>query len=113
MPLESEEEEDGPARDLADTAAVPPNRAAVRVEMAEALERALDSLRPEYRAALTLRYQEDLDYDEMADVLGIPLGTVKTFLHRGRRALAERLAAEGWAPGAAVKPDPAPPRRAG
>ncbi len=87
VPLETDDLGGGPAPELVDRSAVPPDRAAARVEMAEAVERALEALRPEYRAALTLRYQEDLDYQEMADVLGIPLGTVKTFLHRGRRAL--------------------------
>jgi RNA polymerase sigma-70 factor (ECF subfamily) len=98
VPLETDDLGGGATPELVDRSAVPPDRAAARVEMAEAVERALEALRPEYRAALTLRYQEDLDYQEMADVLGIPLGTVKTFLHRGRLALAERLAAEGWTP---------------
>jgi RNA polymerase sigma-70 factor, ECF subfamily len=113
VPLESDDGEETPPRQFADERAVAPDRAATRVEMAEALDRALDGLRPEYRAALTLRYQEELDYDEIADVLSLPLGTVKTFLHRGRHALAERLGAEGWGPGAPVKPAPGSPRRAG
>jgi RNA polymerase sigma-70 factor (ECF subfamily) len=113
VPLESDDDEESPPRQFADERALPPDRAASQGEMAEAHERALGGLRPEYRAALTLRYQEDLDYEEIADVLSLPLGTVKTFRHRGRHALAERLGAEGWGPAVPVKPAPGTPRRAG
>ena len=47
---------------------------------------------------IVLRYQEDLDYAEIAEVTGTPLGTVKTFLHRGRQALACELRKAGWGP---------------
>ena len=45
-----------------------------------------------------LRYQEDLDYADIAEVMGVPLGTVKTFLHRARHALADELRARGLGP---------------
>jgi len=93
------------ADDLADAAAILPDRATERTQLAEALDRALDELRPEYRAALVLRYQEELEYSEVADVLGVPLGTVKTFLYRGRQALARQLASSGWGP---TQVDPKP-----
>src|SRR5205823_3006753 len=44
-----------------------------------------------YRAALTLRHMQQLSYQEVADALGIPLGTVKTHLHRARAALKAKL----------------------
>jgi RNA polymerase sigma-70 factor (ECF subfamily) len=50
-------------------------------------------LPPHYRAALTLRHIQQLSYQEVADSLGIPLGTVKTHLHRARAALKSRLEA--------------------
>ena len=50
-------------------------------------------LPPAYRAALALRHMQQLSYQEVADTLGIPLGTVKTHLHRARAALKARLAA--------------------
>ena len=50
-------------------------------------------LAPAYRAALTLRHMQQLSYQEVADALDIPLGTVKTHLHRARAALKTRLAA--------------------
>ena len=54
-----------------------------------------------YRRVLVLRYQEDLDYAEIAEITGTPLGTVKTFLHRARQALACELRKTGWGPGGA------------
>lgn len=63
-----------------------------------ALEQALSAIRPEWRAAVVLRYDEGLSYEEIAEVMGIPEGTAKTFVHRARKQLAERLAAAGWAP---------------
>ncbi|NIN65309.1 MAG: sigma-70 family RNA polymerase sigma factor [Anaerolineae bacterium] len=60
-------------------------RAFVHAELARLPEK--------YRLVLTLRYLQDLSYAEIADVLNLPLGTVKTHLHRGREALAARLAA--------------------
>ena len=63
-----------------------------REELAEVLA-AMADLPAHYRAALTLRHMQQLSYQEVADALGIPLGTVKTHLHRARAALKVRLAA--------------------
>jgi RNA polymerase sigma-70 factor, ECF subfamily len=100
LPLDAAGTDDEPplADRLPDIRAVSPERAAERAGLAQALDSALDRLRPEYRAVIVLRYQEDLEYDEIARVLDLPLGTVKTFLHRGRRALALKLAQAGWGP---------------
>lgn len=67
-------------------------------DLAQALEAALDGLRPELRAALVLRYQEECSYEEIADVMGIPEGTAKTFVHRARKQMADLLTAAGWRP---------------
>jgi RNA polymerase sigma-70 factor, ECF subfamily len=100
LPLDAPGPEDEPplADRLPDLRTASPERTAVRASLAAALDAALDRVRPEYRSAILLRYQEELEYDEIARVLDLPLGTVKTFLHRGRRALARELAAAGWAP---------------
>ena len=78
-----------------------PERSTERQQLRAALDAAIDRLRPEYRRVLVLRYQEDLDYAEIAEITGTPLGTVKTFLHRARQALACELRKTGWGPGGA------------
>jgi RNA polymerase sigma-70 factor, ECF subfamily len=83
---------------IADITAMSPERAASNRELAAALEVAIDRLRPEYRSAIVLRHQEGLEYEEIAHVLDLPLGTVKTYLHRARRELARHLSAAGFGP---------------
>lgn len=87
--------EEPPEARLPDPLAVSPEDAAARSELLRALDEAIDELRPEYKAAVVLRHQEDLDYGEIARVLDVPVGTVKTYLHRARRELATRLAGRG------------------
>jgi RNA polymerase sigma-70 factor (ECF subfamily) len=70
-----------------------PEAAALRRESVSEVLAAMSELAPAYRAALTLRHMQQLSYQEVADTLGIPLGTVKTHLHRARAALKARLAA--------------------
>jgi len=62
-----------------------------RRDLGRVLGAALDNLRPEYRQAVVLRYQEDLSYEEIAEITGIPLGTVKSNLHRARTEMAAFL----------------------
>jgi RNA polymerase sigma-70 factor (ECF subfamily) len=69
-----------------------------RQALAAAIAVALGRIRPEYREAIVLRYQQGLTVLEIADVLQVAEGTVKTFLHRGRRELAGLLSAAGWEP---------------
>lgn len=52
---------------------------------------ALAQIPEEFRAALVLRYVADMDYAEMADVLGVPIGTVRSRLSRGRHLMANLL----------------------
>ena len=61
-------------------------------ELGSQIERAIGRLRPEYRTVILLRYVEGYAYDEIAEVMEIPLGTVKTYLHRARGELKELLA---------------------
>ena len=70
-----------------------PEAAALRREELGEVLAAMADLAPHYRAALTLRHLQQLSYQEVADALGIPLGTVKTHLHRARATLVARLAA--------------------
>lgn len=53
---------------------------------------ALDSLGPEYRDAIILKELEGLQYDEIAEILNCPIGTVRSRIHRARQLLREKLA---------------------
>jgi len=57
----------------------------------ETIEAALQALADDFRAAATLYFLEDLSYQEIADVLDVPVGTVRSRLHRARRILKESL----------------------
>ena len=70
-----------------------PEATALRREELGEVVAAMAELPAAYRAALTLRHMQQLSYQEVADALDIPLGTVKTHLHRARAALRVRLAA--------------------
>jgi RNA polymerase sigma-70 factor, ECF subfamily len=96
QPLE-EMTEDGPqTREFADTKAATPAVIAERTALAAALQTAIGRLRPDYREVVTLRYERELDYDEIAEITGLPMGTVKSSLHRARKELAEHLGSLGW-----------------
>ena len=69
-----------------------------RAALGAALDGAMAALRPTYRAAIALRYDEELPFDEIADVLGVPEVTARTYVHRARKELAQALATLGWSP---------------
>jgi RNA polymerase sigma-70 factor (ECF subfamily) len=99
VPLESEEDDKGGlAAVLADAGAEDPLAAAERRDLARSLERAIGRLRPEYRQAVLMFYAHGASYHEICEVTGLPLGTVKTNLHRARKELAETMGALGWGP---------------
>lgn len=60
-------------------------------EVGAAIEEAIASLRPEYRSCIMLRHVEGRSYEEIAATLDLPLGTVKTYIHRARHQLREAL----------------------
>lgn len=60
-------------------------------EIGKAIESAIESLRPEYRSCIMLRHVEGRSYEEIAAMLDLPLGTVKTYIHRARHQLREAL----------------------
>ncbi|MFQ5906095.1 MAG: RNA polymerase sigma factor [bacterium] len=55
------------------------------------IEEAIQALPENLRAAIILRHKEDLSYQEIAEILGVPMGTVKTWIKRGREILRSRL----------------------
>lgn len=96
QPLE-EGTEDGPqTREFADTIGATPAAIAEHGELAVALQTAIGRLRPEYREVVTLRYERELDYDEISEMTGLPMGTVKSSLHRARKELADHMESLGW-----------------
>ena len=60
-------------------------------ELGETIAAAIAQLRPAYRACVQLRFIEDQSYEEIAVALDLPIGTVKTHLHRAKLELHERL----------------------
>ena len=78
--------------------AASPEAAAGRTALGSALTTALLRIRLAYREPLILKYQQGLGVEEIAEILDLPEGTVKTYLHRGRKELAGILAAAGWKP---------------
>lgn len=90
---EDEPGDDTVAAELSDPAPLPTDRLE-EGELHEALQRAVDDLPPAYRAAVVLRYTEDLSYQEIAAVLNLPLNTVRTHLSRAKARLRAALADE-------------------
>lgn len=61
-------------------------------EVGGQIEVAIARLRPEYRSCILLRHVEGRAYEEIAEILDLPLGTVKTYIHRARNELRASLA---------------------
>jgi RNA polymerase sigma-70 factor (ECF subfamily) len=61
-------------------------------EVGAQIEHAIARLRPEYRTAILLCHVEGRPYEEIADIMEVPLGTVKTYIHRARIELKAYLA---------------------
>lgn len=92
--------DDEPVRDVP----APATRTAVAApaeahELQERVAWALAQLDGEFRAAVVLKDIEDMDYAQIAEVLGVPVGTVKSRIHRGRMLLRELLRDERTAVG--------------
>jgi RNA polymerase sigma-70 factor, ECF subfamily len=85
--------------DLPDPGTGPAERFSDR-ERGRKLLAAIGALPPGYRVVILLRHQEDMSYDEIAETLGLPLGTVKARIHRAHRLLKEKLVRQGldWIP---------------
>ena len=75
-----------------DQNAADPLEAAEVSELHRLIEKCISRLPPNYSAVMALYYFQELCYDEIADALGIPVGTVKTCLHRGRKILMAAMA---------------------
>lgn len=70
---------------------LPPEQLAMRVEQAELVQAALLEISEEHRQILVLREMEDCSYEAIAEILDLPVGTVRSRLFRARLQLKERL----------------------
>ncbi|MBV9927075.1 MAG: sigma-70 family RNA polymerase sigma factor [Acidobacteria bacterium] len=72
-----------------------PEQETERGERRAEIEEVVTQLQPAYRELIVLRHSHDLSYDEIAEVTGLPLGTVKNRIFRAREAMRELLVARG------------------
>lgn len=62
-----------------------------KMEMQERLQYEISRLPDKYRSVIVLKYMEELPLQEISEILDLPLGTVKTRIHRGREALRKQM----------------------
>ena len=86
----SVERQEATALQVSDRGESPLDELAAR-ELGSHIESAIARLRPEYRACILLRHVEGRAYEEIAAILDLPLGTVKTYIHRARAELRDIL----------------------
>ena len=82
---------------LADTSGATPESLVIASATREAIERAIESLSLPYREVLLLADVEEMSYQQIAETIGAPLGTVMSRLARARKAVRKALNAEGFA----------------
>jgi RNA polymerase sigma-70 factor, ECF subfamily len=97
-----------PEEQILDEGATPPSIANLegeveRREFAGIVHACVDRLPEHFRTALTLYYLNELRYEEIAEITGLPLGTVKAHIHRGRLRLKELVLAAINSEGVAAK----------
>jgi RNA polymerase sigma-70 factor (ECF subfamily) len=86
------------AREIAGDARTEPERRLLDPLYSEPLQQALDALSPEFRAVVLLADVEEMDYQEIARTLGLPIGTVRSRIHRARAQMRQTLERLGWKP---------------
>jgi RNA polymerase sigma-70 factor (ECF subfamily) len=69
-----------------------------REALGKAIGAAMARLRPEFRAAVVLRYEDGLSFEEIGHVLGVPEATARSHVHRARKELSRYLTGAGWQP---------------
>jgi RNA polymerase sigma-70 factor, ECF subfamily len=88
--LSIDQDEPGPAMSLSSDEPEP-EEVALTKERSQAIQKLLDDLSPDYRAAVVLRYWYDYSYTEIADMLDTTESAIKSRLFRARQLLAEKL----------------------
>jgi RNA polymerase sigma-70 factor (ECF subfamily) len=79
--------------DIEDTG-LKPDEVSTHAEEERRTRELIDGLPPHYRIVVLLRHQQDLSYEEIAEALELPLGTVKARIHRARALLRHRIEGE-------------------
>jgi RNA polymerase sigma-70 factor (ECF subfamily) len=90
--------------DIKDDRTPSPEKRSIGDEISKAVRSGLRLLSPQLEQVLTLRYLQEMDYDEIAGVLGIPNGTVKSRIKRGRDKLASQAKIQRLAQSAGSRP---------
>jgi RNA polymerase sigma-70 factor, ECF subfamily len=85
------ENEDQPARQYEDTKTFSPPESLLHGELEQKIEHALAALPEKQRTALLLCRQDELSYDEIAEILGCSVSATKSLIHRGRETLKDQL----------------------
>jgi RNA polymerase sigma-70 factor (ECF subfamily) len=83
--------EDQPLHQFEDRKTFGPTESVLHAELAEKIEAALDELPENQRTAILLCRQEELSYEEIAEVLGCSVSATKSLIHRGRETLKQKL----------------------
>lgn len=68
-----------------------PEEEVASLELQESIQAEITKLPEKYRSVIVLKYIEELSLKEISDILDLPVGTVKTRIHRGREALRKQL----------------------
>lgn len=87
----AESDSDRPARQYEDTKIFSPPANYLQTELEEKIQQALDALPEKQRLAIVLCRQDELSYEEIAEVLGCSVSATKSLIHRGRETLKQRL----------------------
>ena len=86
------EEEQARTRPAVESPEERPDAHVENLELGSEIEAAIGRLRPHYRTVTLLRHVDGYSYNEIAEIMDLPLGTVKTYIHRARLELKEALA---------------------
>jgi RNA polymerase sigma-70 factor (ECF subfamily) len=92
--LDGDRDEDEPALELPDPGH-DPDELLNRIDFSHTLQRLVGQLPPAHRMALGLYYLEGKRYEDISAVMELPLGTVKTYLHRAKQKLRDLIVEEG------------------
>jgi RNA polymerase sigma-70 factor, ECF subfamily len=68
-----------------------PDTEVENMDLQDAIQKAISALPEKYRSVIVLKYVEELSLNEISEIMDLPLGTVKTRIHRGREALRKQL----------------------